>query len=426
MKKCFIIVLMCLTQLVFAVTVELDLQSAINLAYENNSELKRQRIILDAAERNAKNSYNTLIPSMTLSAGDNYSFPDEVPANSFNLEGNVSLNIKSSLKASADRNKINLRIEQNNYVILKNALRQSVCDSYFEILQVQHQQSLKKENLQILKELYEENEIKYKKGFLSESEYLNSRILYEKSRSELIMFQLELCNLLNNFKLTLGIPVSDEIKLEDDLAQVYFDYSNNFSEEYQKEILTLVATKLIPELKNLEEQKISLEQDLKIKKLEAWGPDLNLSYQASPVFGTKDTGGKFKNTLNAGISIPLENLIPGTSGHEEINIAKDQIVDMDIQISAKQQEVEITLTNLIRLVNLKTETLSSCKNLVQVTQNNLSITKDSYSKGLLDFQSLKNANTEYLEAQLEYSDMVLDILKNFSNIEQISGKLIKE
>ncbi|MCR5189659.1 MAG: TolC family protein, partial [Treponema sp.] len=96
MKKYFIILFLCMLPSAFAESIKLDLQSALKLAYENNTNLKRQKITLDAAARNTKTSLNTLLPSINLSAGDTYVFPEEENANSINVEGNISLNLKSS------------------------------------------------------------------------------------------------------------------------------------------------------------------------------------------------------------------------------------------------------------------------------------------------------------------------------------------
>jgi len=426
MKKLLIPIFLLSINFAFSETVELNLQSAINLAYENNSELKRQKIVLEAANRTLQNSYNSLIPSISLSAGDNFTFPGEEPANTVNLEGNISLNLKTDIKAAADKNLINYKLEKANYDFQALSVKQSVCDSYFEILEAQQQLLLKTENQKILKELFEENQYKYQKGFLSEIEYLNSKILYEKSKSELLALQLELKNLTNNFKLILGLPVSDDIELKTTLSKLFEEYTKAFTEEYQTALLSSLNSNETPELKILGYQKKVLEKELQIKKLNTFGPDFNLSYQINPVFGQIDSGGRIRNSFSAGISIPLDNLIPSSQNREELNLSKDQIADVDIQISAKKQEMEITLTNLILLVNQKKETLDTCKNLVDVTNSNLNICKSSYSKGILDFQSLKTSNTEYLEAQLEYSNLVLDILKTFSSIEQISGKNIME
>lgn len=386
MKRYLILLCLCFTQFAFAETLKLDLQSSINLAYEKNSDLKRQKIVLDAAERSFKQSYNSLIPSIYLSAGDTYIFPDEEPANILNLEGTFSLNLKTSLKSSADKNKINYELEKANYENACAEVRKSVCDSYFEILEMQQQVFLKSENSRNLKEVYEENQIKYKKGFLNETEYQNSKILYEKSKSELLGLQLELKNLINVFKVSLGIPVERDIYCEGNLAEFLASYLKNFTDEKKTQLSNFAKNDNLPELKLLLLQKKILEKELQIKKMETYGPDFNFSYQVNPVLGSRDFKGKINNTLNAGISIPLDNLIPSSKGREEINFSNDQLKDMEIQISAKRQEVELNLINQLLLVNQKMETLTTYKSLVDITNNNLNICKESYSKGMFDFQ----------------------------------------
>lgn len=423
MKKIIFFFLFCMFQQAFSETIQLDLQSAINIAYEKNAELKRQKIILDAAARNFKNSGNVFIPSATLSLGESFVTSGKQKENSFNLEGGISLNLKSNFLLHANKNKINYDIEKINFDIKKNSLRQTISDLYFEILELQKQIYLTTENIKNLNELFEENQKKYDKGFLSELEYLNAKILYEKSKSELIVLQLEFENKKNNFKSTLGFPISDEIVFVSDLTQLFLDYSNYFTKHIQNDFINSIE---IPDIKLLNLQKIAAEKDLQIKKLEKWGPDLNFSYQITPNFGNENLHGKVNNTFNIGILFPLDNFIPISQGYEEINLVKDQISDINIQICSQKEEVEISLTNLFLLINQKMKTIEVYKNLVTVTNNNFNLCKESYSKGIIDFQSLKNANSEYLQAQLEYSNLQLDILKTFSTIERISGKKICE
>ena len=70
----------------------LSLEQALSLAMENNISLKREEIILGAAERTSRHSWNSLLPSVSVGVNDELSLQDGVQ-NNFGLEGKVSVTV---------------------------------------------------------------------------------------------------------------------------------------------------------------------------------------------------------------------------------------------------------------------------------------------------------------------------------------------
>ena len=77
----------------------LSLEQAVSLALENNISIKREQISLDAARRTSEHSWNTLLPSLSLSANDEISSENNFQ-NNFGAEGRVSLSVSSDYFAS--------------------------------------------------------------------------------------------------------------------------------------------------------------------------------------------------------------------------------------------------------------------------------------------------------------------------------------
>jgi len=404
----------------------LSLDDALELAVKNNSELQTQKIQLDGAERKANNTLSAFIPSLSVGASDTVNFPSEESINSLNVEAVANLSLKANCFENISKAKTDFEIEKINYETALYNVYQNVSEAFFELAGLDCEIKIKAESVNNLFEVYNENKSKYEKGFLSETDFLSAKILYEKSKSELSALKLDYKQKLLSFKLNIGLPLETEISLKADLSELLDSYSAAFS-NYSSENLSMLDEKSFSAVLLIEKQKLSAEQNLKAKKLETLGPEFSLTYNGGPAFTYPQNESKlnFNNSATATISVPLDSLISKSQSREEIRECEDEIKNLSIQLEAAKQSNALELHGLLQQLEEQTESLKTYSELIKITKRNFEICQSSYSKGLLDFQSLKNASSEYLDIQNEYSEKLVDLLKLYSAIEQITGKKIR-
>lgn len=404
----------------------LSLDDALDLATKNNSELQSQKIQLEAAERKAKNSASTFIPSLGIGASDTVNFPSQENINSFSVEASANLSLKADCFSNISKAKTDSEAELLNYEIALFNINQSVSDSYFEIAGLDYEIAIKTESVKNLFELYNDNKSKYQKGFLSEVDYLSSKILYEKSKSELNALTLDYKQQLLSFNLILGISLETEIKLKSDLPELFSLYKSSY-EDYTSAIQSLLTEKKFPAVQLLEKQLLSAKQNLKAKKIGTFGPEFNLSYNGGPTWNSPAAEDQqlFNNSMTARISVPLDSLFSKSQSREEIRECEDEINNLSIQLEAAKLSNCLELQNLVQQLEKQSQTLETYSELIEITKRNLELCQNSYSRGLMDFQSLKNISSEYLDIQNEYSAKVVEILKLYSSIENKIGKKIR-
>lgn len=409
----------------------LSLDEAVELGYANSEDLQTQEIRLKAAERKSGNSWNAIIPSLNLSAADTVNFPSknlssDESVNSFSLEGSASVAIKSDLLNLVSKSKTDFEIERMQYLLACYGVRKTISDSYFDLAELKREIEIKTEAAKNLEDIHAESKAKYQRGFLSETDYLSSKILSEKSKAELSVLKLHFNQQLQSFKQVVGLDPETEITMQSDLAEI----QNAFATSYKKgkaEIEDGLQTQDFPEVRLLEYQKRSAKQNLKAKKTEIFGPEFNLSYNGGPVFSypkTEDTV-NFKNSVTARVSVPLDSLISTSKSREELRDCKDEIAMVSIQLENKKKSLTLELKNLMQQLDEQSAALRTYSQLLEITERNVTLCQNNYAKGLLDFQSLKNASSEYLDAQLEYSGKITEILKIYSAIEHITAKKIR-
>jgi len=399
----------------------LSLEKAVNIALENNTDIKRQKIILDASERAAKYSLNSLVPSVSVSAQDTFTGDLTQTQNDVAIAGNVSLNLKADIFSASKKAKIDFEIEKLNYEQLCSQVRTNVWNSYLEIIALQQEISFRTQSLKNTEDMYNENTEKFKKGFLSENEYLISKITFEKQKIELNAKTKELENLLISFFQFLGVQQSQNYYLSTDLFSLIQKADVYFEDNCKSKIMTLTNNKDLPSLTVLKLQKQSAEENLKAKKTEVWSPGLDLTYSGGPVFDER----KFSNSVTVGASINLDPFLGCSKEKEEIRLAQDSVKDMELQIK-NQEQLEINRVNtLLSDLESKKETADAFGLFISLAEKNNQLCLKSYSSGVLDFQSLKNASTELLEVQTEYIGVLTEILKTYAEIQEITGIKIK-
>ncbi|MDE7292554.1 MAG: TolC family protein [Treponemataceae bacterium] len=409
----------------------MSLDEAVELGCANSEDLQTQEIRVKAAERKSGNSWNAIIPSLNLSAADTVNFPSknlssDESVNSFSLEGSASVSIKSDLLNMVSKSKTDFEIERMQYLLAFYGVRKTLSDSYFDLAELKREIEIKTEAAKNLEDIHAESKAKYQRGFLSETDYLASKILSEKSKAELSVLKLNFNQQLQSFKQVIGLDPETEITMQSDLAEI----QNAFATSYKKskaEIESAMQTQNFPEVRLLEYQKRSAEQNLKAKKTEIFGPEFNLSYNGGPVFSypkTEDTG-RFKNSVTARVSIPLDSLFSTSKSREELRDCKDEIAMVSIQLENKKKSLTLELKNLMQQLDEQSAALRTYSQLLEITERNVTLCQNNYAKGLLDFQSLKNASSEYLDAQVEYSSKITEILKIYSAIEHITAKRIR-
>lgn len=94
-------------------TKSITLDDAIKLAIENNISIKREQISLEAAERAANHSWNSLLPSLSISANDDVEFsaPGNTNNNSdiqniINIKGKIAFSLSSDFFDSIQKAKL--------------------------------------------------------------------------------------------------------------------------------------------------------------------------------------------------------------------------------------------------------------------------------------------------------------------------------
>ncbi|MCR5614205.1 TolC family protein [Treponema sp.] len=401
----------------------LSLEEAVSFALENNISIKREQISLEAVKRTSAHSWNTLLPSLSLSANDEIS-SEKGFQNNFGVEGKVSVSLTSGYFASIKKAKADFETAKISYDQAVSEIISQVKKSYFSLIYEKENLKYLIENLENAKKQAGQNEERFKRGTLSELEYLSSKVAYEKLKPELKAQELSYQNNLKSFCLILGLDEKEDFSRfipEGSLENFISRYALYFDESMKTAISKDVSEGNIPAIQNLKNQLFSAKKEVSKTKLSVWGPTLNFSYTVAPVLrGEKN--GRVKQTASIGLTLPLENFLPFSQGADSVKAAKDSVNDIQLQLEEKEKNTKMEFSLILKSLEQKGESIRSFQNYVELAGKTYESAKVSYLKGTMDFLSMQNAAKNNLEAKLNLQKEFLETLKLYISLEKLCGK----
>lgn len=399
----------------------LSLEQAISLALENNISLKREEIILGAAERTSRHSWNSLLPSVSVGVNDELGLQDGVQ-NNFGLEGKVSVTLSPDFLVSIKKAKVDYEAARISYDQAVLEILSQIKETYFSLLYEKQNLDYLYENLENAKKQAEQNKERYRLGTLSELEYLSSKVAYEKLKPELKGQELAFQNNLKSFCLLLGLDNSEnKLILEGSLEDFISKYTAFFDSTTKEAVLADITNGNIPSVISLKKQIEASQKELTKTKLSLLGPSVNLSYSINPILAGAEKN-QIKQAASVGLSLPLENWLPCSQGADSIKAAQDSVTDLQLQIKEKTKAVNAEFSSIINALEQKEETLVSLRDYIQLAQKTYDAAQFSYSKGTMEFLSIQNAAKENLEAKLSLQNELLEKLKLYISLEKLCGK----
>ncbi len=440
-KRLFFVMAVFLCHALFAQNAEnpdastiITLDDALSLALKNNVSIKREEITLAASKRAASHSWNALLPSVSVSANDEMELPDLAKGksaggntdfqNTFGFEGKISVSISSDLFASIKKTKLDYESARISFEQAVMEIQSQVKETYFSLLLAEQNLNLLRENLENAKNQAEQNAERYRRGTLSELEYLSSKVSYEKLKPELKAQELSFRNEKKSFFLFLGLDEEqikkDQMQYTGSLEDFLTGYKTSFSEAKKNLVAEAVKNGEIPSILNLQKQIEAAQKSVDAARLSAYGPSANISYAVTPVITGSDKG-RIKQSASIGVSIPVENLLPFSKGADSIREAQDSVKDLKLQLAEKRRTVSTDFSYLLESIEQKKESVQALKDFVGLAQANYESARYAYSKGMIEFLSMQNASKEILEAKQNLQNEFLENLKLYIALEKLCG-----
>ncbi len=211
---------------VMAAPVELTLEDSVNLALENNPEVKIAMI----NEKKAEASLDEAEANRGFTLGYNYSMVRAKQegfsaGNDFSNSLSLSLPLYTGgrLENAVDAAEIALESAKLGVDDTRQQLRMDTTNSYYSILQAQNQVTIYEQTVESLEEHLKNVKAQYHVGTVAKSDVLRSEVELADAQQGLIKAENARDLSVSNFNNVVGLPLDTDIRVTEELGYEKYD-----------------------------------------------------------------------------------------------------------------------------------------------------------------------------------------------------------
>ena len=431
-----------LTALLVLVTIQANAQDlltkkeALQIALENNYGVKIANNNLEIAKNNSSIYNSRFLPTVSTSAGANYSNTNqeiETQVGDVNKTNgvitdsyNASINVNYTLYDGLNR-KYNYKQLKETYNLTELQAREAIenmylqlFDVYFQIARLSENTNIFQEALEVSKQRLKRAQYQYEYGQSTRLELLNAEVDVNNDSINLINAKQQYSNSKRNLNIILGTQKNDDYSVETDIDFITLMSVDELLVKAQENnvILQQNETNIAISEFNIKVNKAGYLPTAGLSGSYGWNKSINEN-PANPFQALSNSS----LGLNAGINLSW-NLFDG--GNTKTRVANAKIA-LEIQEILKEQQVETienTLKNTYESYQNALFILQAQEQNVITNQNNFDRTQESYKLGQVTSIEFRQAQINLLNTQTALNNAKYDAKLIELELLQITGELL--
>lgn len=426
-KKIFIFLFLVVgTTTLVASPLKLSVDSAVELAIEQNYDLKSSYLDLMMAEDQNDNSWNVMLPDLSLKGtlNDSLSLYDITDSNALSFTGSFasSVTLNKSSRYSMEYDKLSYESESLSYQIDEADLKVGVKRAYYYLVANKRSLEIKKMNLDLALKRWEQMKNSYDNGLVSQLDVLESQSTYENLKPTYTSSNNSYQTKLMSFKSLLGIDLNQEVELVGNLDVEILDLDENvlISTFLNKRLDVELATLNIDSNKNL----------LDIKKASNKSPSLSLSLDYA-ISNSNVLDGNWDDNLSmkATLTFPINGYIDGSKEDIAISDAEKRVEQAKLQYKSTIEDAQMEIKTLVLELQGYKESIEICNTAIDISQKTYDANEEAYNLGTTELLNVEEAQAtlfsakqDLLTSQYNYLSALLDLEEALnSNTDQIKS-----
>ena len=401
----------------YALTVNESVKSTI----ENNKKVLIALEKLNESRETIENAIGKKLPTLTGTISNTYSNSDtktitsettpETFTDKYKISATQNLYDGGEKNFEIERSKLMYENEVISFYNTVQELALTAINGYLTVINYEKSLEANKKNYDSVSRFLEEIELKYELGSATVTDLMNAEAAYAIAETNVFSSQQNYNVSLKTFKSIVGkeainlddyVNINNNLKFEDVLSNVL---ENNFS--------ILIAQN------NIKIKYIELSKEKSSNKASV---DLTASTEYSD--GSRlDNGTENTNaTIDLTITIPIFQQNIDKSDIRKIN---SQILQAEIFDDDLKDSIEIEVSNYFKDYVVSISNLKTSKIKIKYSNTLLETTTEEYNLGTKSITDLIDAESEVLNANVEYFNANKNYLLNYFNLLALDGSLIK-
>lgn len=402
-----------------------DLNSILNLAEKNNKEIKLARSNLEFANAQKKEAISLALPNISAQVNYNRNFLENkffftvTDSNGVERTQSFTASFTNSYQFNTSLNqtlygfgKVGNAIKAANYFSKYsdlsfeaeyNSIISNIKKAFYQALLLQKVWEVTVQSEQSAKENYQNIDIKFEGGAVSEFELLQAKTRWQNAIPQTIQARKNFELAINNLKALVDIPLREEITLVGDLETFPALPDSIESKKVFEQRPDFNA--LLLEQK-LQEKRVAVENSNHYPTL--FG-NLTYSYNASSNAFRLDN--KNDNLiLGVSLSIPVFN---GFYTSAQVQKAKIDVGRVKTRIAKAYDDIRIELQNIrLRLREAK-ERIQAAQSSMETSRRAFEIAETRVQNGLATQLELRESRVDLDRAQVNFYSAIYDYLDSY-------------
>lgn len=433
----------------------LTVDDAVDYALKNSKSLKSSAIDLEIKKRASENSWNTFLPSASLSG--TAARTTEIDSTLQSANGSLQMmNLIKQLHAAQfqamgqdatpsalyeDEEKYHWAVVGNlglswafNAAMIESisvakkqyesgliSWEQTVRETEVNIRKLFYGLLLAQENLKIQKESmnnaearWRQAEINYRNGTVPRLSVLNSQVTYENMRPTILTAENTLKQNKETFGFLLGLPYNTDFDLSGTIDVSYVEVNaDELFEKYVEQNNDIKSLK-----KNIE----LIKAGITATNLSTFTPSLALNYSYQPLlysFGEWKSGDEIADSGSFSITLAYSNLfdmLPWSSNMQKLKDSKQQLAQAELGLEQLYQNAEIEVHKLCDNLTVSRANIEAMQNNVTLAQEAYDSTLRAYNNGTQELLQVRDSESSLNQAKLglmneryNYISAILDL-----------------
>lgn len=403
-------------------TQELTLAKAVELAIENNKQLQVSRKDIELYKQKVRESVSQGLPQVdgTVNYSTNFGYKMDFGGNAIEMkdQSNMAVSVSQLIFSGqwilgVQASKIAEKIAGQQVDITELDIKENVCNTYYAILVSEHLQDILRRNMDNMEAIYKHTQNMYAAGTVEETDVDQIRINVGRLKNNLLVLERTVEVNYNLLRLQLGLQAGSGVTLADSLERFL-----------EREDYVKLSVKQFEINNNAEYRLMQTQEDLKKKMvgLKRWSyaPTLSGRYGYTrkllkPAFDMSP-----EHSASLVMNIPIFSGLQRKSLLEQSKIELEQtalnksLLEDKLNVNEKQYKYE--LKNATENYFLQKENIRVAKRVLENMQR-------KYEFGAVSSLDLTQANNNYLEAENNYTNACLTLLKAEIQLERLYNEI---
>lgn len=403
--------------------IALTVDDAVELALKNHIDIQTKAISLEQSRREYAHSWNNVLPSIkaTGTGAENRTYEDS-DKDTLSLQAGVTASLSVDLGLAGKIKKLKSAYEEGKagYEDTVRATETAVRQSFYNLLYLKEKLASAKSTLESYQRQYDQTSARANRGMASELDLLTAQVNLETAKPDVDSAENTYLNTLVSFLNTIGMEITGEertlVELEGSL-----DYVDKAKKLDTKKIVESCVENS-SEVRALEDKIRTAQFNRSATAGSLYSPSLNASASAFPFSYQNErksgTTTKVPNwSISLGLSIPLDNYLPGSSAKDTVAALDDTIKTYQLQLENTKKTVKTSVIEKLKNIELSQKTLKARKMNVELAEKSYKMTEDAYNRGTKDLLTLQSSLDKLQTAQLQLRAEQYTLISNVLDLE---------